>query len=345
MNSQTRSHLATRNFLNKLSSAIMFLAKNILKPALKSVGAVRFVLFVVLGLVMAMSSVCAWAIPAASAIPAPSAIPARPNPPRLVNDLANIFTPEQVARMEQALVVFADSTSNQIAVVTVPELYGMDKAQLAISIGEQWGIGQEKFDNGVVILVKPKMQNAGGVSGGANSGGVSGGGNAGVDPSAGKGEVFIATGYGLEGVLTDAVCRRIIEQKMIPYFRNNDYYSGVVNALNTIMPLAAGEISSSEFANSEEGSSFGASLFLLFVVFLFIALLAGGKNDSQNMGGGGRNNRHDPSVAELLILSSILSGGGRSHRNGGGYGGGFGSGGFGGFGGGSFGGGGAGGSW
>ena len=247
--------------------------------------------------------------------------------------------------MEQALVVFADSTSNQIAVVTVPELYGMDKAQLAVSIGEQWGIGQEKFDNGVVILVKPKMQNAGGVSGGAN---------AGVDASAGKGEVFIATGYGLEGVLTDAVCRRIIEQKMIPYFRNNDYYSGVVNALNTIMPLAAGEISSSEFANSGEGSFFGAGVFLLFVVFLFIALLAGGKNDSQNMGGGGRNNRHDPSVAELLILSSILSGG-RSHRNGGGYGGGFGGsggfgggfggGGFGGFGGGSFGGGGAGGSW
>ena len=323
----------------------MFEAKKMMmrvnEPARKSVGAVRFVLFVVVGLVMAMSSVGAWAIPAASAIPS------RPNPPRLVNDLANIFTLEQVARMEQALVVFADSTSNQIAVVTVPELYGMDKAQLAISIGHQWGIGQEKFDNGVVILVKPKMQNAGGYSGG---------GNAGSDLSSGRGEVFIATGYGLEGVLTDAVCRRIIEQKMIPHFRNNDYYSGVVNALNTIMPLAAGEISSSEFANSEEGSSFGASLFVLFVAFLFIALLAGGKNDSQNMGGGGRNNRHDPSVAELLILSSILSGGGRSHRNGGGYGGGFGSsggfggggfgsGGFGGFGGGSFGGGGAGGSW
>lgn len=300
-------------------------------PAGRSVGAIRFVLFVMVGLVMAVS---AWAIPT------------RPNPPRLVNDLAKIFTPEQIARMEQALVVFADSTSNQIAVVTVPELYGMDKAQLAISIGEQWGIGQEKFDNGVVILVKPKMENAGGVSGGANTG---------SSLSAGKGEVFIATGYGLEGVLTDAVCRRIIEQKMIPYFRNNDYYSGVVNALNTIMPLAAGEISSSEFANSEEGSTYGALLFMLFVIFLFIALLAGGKNDSQNMGGGGRNNRHDPSMAELLILSSILSGGGRSHRNGSGYSGGFGSGGFGsggfgsggfgGFGGGSFGGGGAGGSW
>ena len=297
---------------------------------------IKIMLFV-LGLLMAVNSLGAWAIPAASAIPA------RPNPPRLVNDLAGIFTPEQVARIEQALVVFADSTSNQIAVVTVPELYGMDKAQLAVSIGEQWGIGQEKFDNGVVILVKPKMQNAGSVSGGAN---------AGVDLSAGKGEVFIATGYGLEGVLTDAVCRRIIEQKMIPYFRSDDYYSGVVNALNAIMPLADGEISSSEFANSDDASFFGAILFLLFVVFVFIALFTSGKNDSQNMGGGGGNNRHDPSVAEMLLLGSILSGGGRSHRNSGGFGssggfggGGFGSGGFGGFGGGSFGGGGAGGSW
>ena len=163
-----------------------------------------------------------------------------------MNDLANIFSSPQQQTLETALVSFADSTSNQIVVLTVPELYGMDKAQLAYSVGEQWGVGQEKFDNGVVILIKPKVGNS-------------------------RGEVFIATGYGLEGVLTDAICRRIIEQEMIPSFMENDYYSGVVNALNVIMPLAAGEISTDEFANSEDDASIFSIIFLFFIIIFFVS--------------------------------------------------------------------------
>ncbi len=257
-------------------------------------------------------------------------VPERPQPQRLVNDLAGIFSSLQVATMEQSLVAFADSTSNQIAVVTVPELYGMDKMQLAYEIGEKWGVGQAKFDNGVVILVKPKT-------------------------SSSNGEVFIATGYGLEAVLTDAVCRRIIDEYMIPAFRNNDYYTGVVNAFNIIMPLAAGEISTDEFANGGDGeAAIGAFIFLFAVILVFVLLLSGGKNGGQNIGGGGNGgNRRDVSALDLLLLGSILSNSGRKSGGyggggfggSGGFGGGFGGGGFGGFGGGSFGGGGAGGSW
>ena len=259
--------------------------------------------------------------------PAYSQVPARPQPQRLVNDFAGLFTAEQLELMERDLTTFADSTSNQIAVVTVPELYGMDKAQLAYSIGEQWGVGQEKFDNGVVILVKPKVGNL-------------------------KGEVFIATGYGLEGVLTDAVCRRIIEERMIPSFKYDDYYSGVVSALNVIKPLATGEFSMGGSAGVGEAAGGTVALvFLIFVIIMFVALLLSGENNGpKNIGGGGGRYRHDPSMAELLLLSSLLSGNRTGHRNsggfgGGGFGGGFGGGGFGGFGGGSFGGGGAGGSW
>lgn len=251
-------------------------------------------------------------------------VPPRPQPQRLVNDLADIFSSSQEERMEQALVAFADSTSNQIAVVSVPDLYGMDKAQLAFQIGEEWGVGQQKFDNGVVILVKPKVGNS-------------------------RGEVFIATGYGLEGVLTDAVCRRIIEQYMIPAFQANDYYAGVENALNVILPLAAGEISTDEFASGDGSESVIASVFfLLFIFIIFVALFkSGGNNRPQNMGGG---NRKGLSTADLIMLS-ILSNNSNSRGSdgwggsSGGFGGGFGGGGFGGFGGGGFGGGGAGGSW
>ncbi|MEI4426640.1 TPM domain-containing protein, partial [Streptococcus agalactiae] len=82
----------------------------------------------------------------------------------------------QVQQLELKLSDFANKTSNQIAVVVVPELYGMDKAQLAYQIGQDWGVGQKKFNNGLIILIKPKTEDS-------------------------RGEVFIAPGYGLEGVL------------------------------------------------------------------------------------------------------------------------------------------------
>lgn len=242
-------------------------------------------------------------------------IPQRPVPPRLVNDIAAIFSADQVNAMEKKLVDFDDSTSNQIAVVIVPELYGYDKAQLAYEIGEQWGVGNKETNNGLVILVKPKVGNS-------------------------KGEVFIATGYGLEGVVTDAVARRVIEKDMIPYFKNEDYYGGINAALNRLMPIISGEISVS---NSDVEVNIIPSLVVLALIGLFIyAMFKGGNGNTQNYGGGRGGRRM--STADAIILSSILSSAGRN-RGGSYSGGGFGGGGFGGFGGGSFGGGGAGGSW
>ncbi|MFA6334190.1 MAG: TPM domain-containing protein [Bacteroidales bacterium] len=238
-------------------------------------------------------------------------VPVRPSPPRLVNDLAEIFTDEESSYLEVKLVEFANKTSNQIVVATMSDLGGMDKSQMAYSIGEQWKVGQEKFDNGVVILIKPKNGNE-------------------------MGEVFIATGYGLEGALPDAICKRIVENEMIPQFRSNNYMGGVEKALAVIMPIAAGEISSDEYAAKVQGSgAFGSIAVVIFMVIVFI-VLSFKKRGPTNMGGGGRRG---PSGLDLLLLGSLLSGAGRGHS------GGFGGGGFGGFGGGGFGGGGAGGSW
>lgn len=86
-------------------------------------------------------------------------IPQRPQPQRLVNDLASLFSAEQVSELENKLVDFSNKTSNQIVILTVNSLEGIDKSQFAYSIGEQWGVGQSKFDNGVVILIKPKLGN------------------------------------------------------------------------------------------------------------------------------------------------------------------------------------------
>ncbi len=237
-------------------------------------------------------------------------VPPRPSPPRLVNDLAEIFTPQQRTALEQALVQFNDSTSNQIVVLTVNDLGGQEASAFAYEVGQQWGVGQRRFDNGVVILVKPKVGNS-------------------------YGEVFIATGYGLEGALPDATCKLIVEREMIPRFRENDYFGGVVAALQVIMPIVKGEYSSSDYAEKEEGGALPFALLLVIIIVIVIAIGAASKNNRNGNGGGsGRS-----SLPWWLLLGGMSGG-----RSGGGFSSG-GSGGFGGFGGGSFGGGGAGGRW
>ena len=130
-----------------------------------------------------------------------SAIPGRPVPPRLVNDFADIFTWEEENRLERMLVAFDDTTSNQITVVTVNDLKGYAPAEYATRIGLDWKVGTSDFNNGVVVLVKPKTPDS-------------------------DGQAFIAVGYGLEGAVPDAYAKRIIEDEMIPHFKENDYFGG-----------------------------------------------------------------------------------------------------------------------
>jgi len=129
-------------------------------------------------------------------------IPKPPSPPRLVNDFTNSLDRQFVAGLEQELVAFSDSTSNQIVLVALESLNGMDAAMMANNIGEQWGIGQSNLDNGVVILYVPKK-------------------------SGQRGSIFIAPGKGLEGVIPDVVANRIVEQEMIPLFKSNRIEEGL----------------------------------------------------------------------------------------------------------------------
>ena len=135
-----------------------------------------------------------------------SAIPDKPYPPRLVNDFAGIFSYAQRNALENKLSAFDDSTSNQIAVVTVTDLEGLSPAEYGTEIGIRWGVGSGKFDNGIVILVKPKTAESGG-------------------------EVNISVGYGLEGAIPDSYAKRIIENEMIPAFRLSDIAGGLIGIL------------------------------------------------------------------------------------------------------------------
>lgn len=237
-------------------------------------------------------------------------VPARPTPPRLVNDMANVLTNDDV--LEDTLERFAHYSSNQIVVVTMNDLQGLTPQEMAYKIGQEWGVGDARFNNGVVLLIKPKTASSGG-------------------------QVFIATGYGVEGVLPDAVCRRIIEQQLIPNFKLNDYEAGVVSALSVIMPILKGEYDAEELLDDDDDVADVLVQLLFIIIFVVMIYLMARNDDQGNHGSGGRNSG---TWGGPIIFTGSDWGGSSGSGFGGGY-----SGGFGGFGGGSFGGGGAGGSW
>ena len=258
----------------------------------------------------------------AASVFAASEFPQRPSPARLVNDFTQLLTADEVGRLEQKLVAYNDSTSTQIAVVCIADLAGYDISDYAYRLAESWGIGQKGTNNGILILIKPKNEN-------------------------GSGRVFIATGYGMEEKIPDAYCKRIIEQQIIPAFKQSNYYGGIDAATSTLIEMASGTYKASPQAE-KSGFAFLIGLALVFfVVFFLLKAFFGKRNDNDNdhFTTGGKGNRVADTILTAAIFSSLMNSG---RSSGGGFGGGGsfgGGGGFGGFGGGSFGGGGAGGSW
>lgn len=242
-------------------------------------------------------------------------LPEKPVPPRLVNDFAGMLNSQEINALESKLVAFDDSTSTQIAVVTVSDLDGFEVADYAQRLAEKWGIGQKGLDNGMLILIKPKTDDS-------------------------RGEVSIAQGYGLEGAIPDITCGEIIDYEILPAFREGDYFGGLDRATTILMQLASGEFSAGEYGKQRKGDSSGFAPFLIILIVFIIIMFI------RSNGGGNQRHISDKGLPLWLLLSMMNSGSG-SHRGswGGFSGGGGGGGGFGGFGGGSFGGGGASGSW
>ena len=245
-------------------------------------------------------------------------IPQKPNPPRLVNDLANVLSDQEKQQLESELVKFNDQTSTQIAILTVPSLNGYEIADFSTQVFNKWQIGQVGKNNGILIVFKPKTANE-------------------------KGGVFVVTGYGLEGILPDAVINRnVVDYEMIPHFKAGDVYGGLYAGCKVIKELAAKEYTAEAYQKKTSGKksekSGGGFMLVILIFIVLVSLFKGGRGGHYNSGG---------SLPFWLALG-LLGGGNRGGGSFGGFsggGGGFGGGGFGGFGGGMSGGGGAGGSW
>jgi uncharacterized protein len=243
-------------------------------------------------------------------ISAQDKLPVPAAPQSWVNDYADVFSSAEVNALERKLNEFEYRSSTQIFIITLDDNGGYAASDLAPRIGEQWGVGQQGKDNGLLVLMD--MQ---------------------------ENDVFISTGYGLEEYIPDITAGRIVQNEMIPNFRNGDFYGGMDAAIDVMISLLDGKFTADEYKKqtSSGGSTIGG---IIFMIILF-SLIFGGRRRSAGMG---RSN------LPLWLALGMLSGG----RHSGSFGnfssgsGGFGGGGFGGFGGGgggSFGGGGAGGSW
>ncbi len=248
-------------------------------------------------------------------------LPDPPNPPRLVNDFIGLLSKQEINALENKLVAFSDTNSTQIAIVIVNDLKGYDIVDYSQRLAQKWGIGEKKYNNGVIIVLKPKTAED-------------------------KGEVNIDVGYGMEPIIPDITATQIIENEMKPHFRNNDYYSGLDAAVNTIMSLAAGQFTADQYKKrAGKSSPFG---FLVPILVLVIIISMINRNKGKQYG----TKSNSSSFWTAMMLGSMLGSSSRGSwgdfKSGsggfGGFGGG-GGGGFGGFGGGSFGGGGASGSW
>lgn len=231
--------------------------------------------------------------------------PKRPNPPRLVNDFTNTLTEEQKAALENKLVAFDDSTSNQIAIVIIPTTGDYSVEEVGLQILRDWGVGNKEKNNGIVLLVAKDDH-----------------------------KIRIEVGYGLEGAVPDIIANSIIDNDIKPNFKNDNYYRGLDQATDDLIKASAGEYTAPDGYGKKRGIGFGTIFFIIIILFAILGGIGGRKGG----GGSGLGN-----FGAGWIIGSMMSGGFRG--GGGSGGGWSGGGGFGGFGGGGGGGGGASGSW
>ena len=204
---------------------------------------------------------------------------------RIVDNAAllSVSTKQQLSRQ---LAAHEKASSNQVVVVTLPNLQGYTIEEYGYQLGRHWGIGQKNKNNGVLLIVAEKER-----------------------------KVRIEVGYGLEGVITDAIAANIIHAVILPRFKQGNFNAGISEGANAIVTALGGKYQFKKSKQQKQGS-IPMWVILLIIGFVIIRPLTGGRRRGRRYG-------------------TYWGGGGFGGRSGGGFSGG----------GGSFGGGGASGGW
>ncbi|MGB5078087.1 MAG: TPM domain-containing protein [Sphingorhabdus sp.] len=232
-----------------------------------------------------------------------------------VVDQADLLDPVQEAALASKLETLEKKSQRQFVVATITDLQGYDISDYGYQLGRNWGIGDKQRNDGILLLVAPNDR-----------------------------KVRIEVGYGLEGIMTDALSHRIVQDRILPSFRSGDYPGGISAGVDSVItqlqlpPEEAAKIAASAAQKSKSNSGDGELamvLFWLFIFFVFILPII------LSVARGGKKYRQSGYGGPVIIWGGGNDWGGRSSGSS------WGGGGFGGFsgGGGSFGGGGASGGW
>lgn len=162
-------------------------------------------------------------------------------PTGYVNDYANILSPNVKQSLEEELKTFTASSSNEIAVVTVPDLGGDTVENYATKLFESWKIGNAKNDNGVLLLISRDDR-----------------------------KLRIEVGYGLEGALPDITAKDIIDNKITPSFKQGNYDNGVIEGVKAIEEVTKGEYKATGKNSNSTFSLSGNAIEFIFVFLVFI---------------------------------------------------------------------------
>lgn len=179
-----------------------------------------------------------------------------------VMDNAHLLAPEEKQQLETLLAAHEQRTTNQIVVLTLDNLEGYTIEDYGYQLGRYWGIGQKDKNNGAVLIVARQER-----------------------------KVRIEVGYGLEGVLTDAMSSVIIQNEIVPAFRQGQFSNGIYQGVSAILKLLDGEYQPRE-ASSDDG--YNGWIILLFIIIWIVLLFlprhgrhGGGGYYGGGYGGGG----------------------------------------------------------
>jgi uncharacterized protein len=164
-----------------------------------------------------------------------------------VNDYAGLIPADRARALEERLARFEAETGHQIAVLTIPSLKGDSLEDFSIRVAEAWKIGRKGFDNGAILLIARDDR-----------------------------KLRIEVGYGLEGVMPDAIASRIIREVITPRFRSGDYAGGIEAGVDAILKVTKGE-KLPEGTRPARGPtpSQGGSLITILMITAMLALFIG----------------------------------------------------------------------
>jgi len=154
---------------------------------------------------------------------------------RRVTDLTDTLSAEQVTALENKLAAFEAQKGSQIAVLIIPSTGPKDLAEFGIEVADLWQVGRKGVDDGVILIVAKDDH-----------------------------KLRLEVGYGLEGVIPDAIAKRVISETITPYFKNGDYAGGIDAGVTQLIGLIEGEVLPAPSESMTDGQGDGVFMFILF---------------------------------------------------------------------------------